>query len=239
MLDAPMLRRLWPDAPGAFVDTIAAQAPSVLTKHRIDTPLRLAHFMAQISAETGGGTALEENLHYDIARIMVIWPKRFRTRGAAKAYAGRPRKLANALYNGRFGNRKNSDDGWTFRGRGLIQITGRYTYQNVGRVAGLDLEAKPDLASSPEHALTVAAAYWSWRKVNRPADADDLAAVTLLVTGGSTNFAPRQLWLTRWRAEIDGSLSRQAEPPAQPSSHRSPSLWQRLRTWLMKGAQHA
>ena len=202
MLGHGMFARRWPRAPHGLIDAIVAAAPTVLETYKINTPRRLAHFMAQVSHECGGGTITEENLRYSAVRMTQVWPSRFRTVAAAQPYAFNPKALANKVYNGRMGNRAGTDDGWNYRGRGLIQITGRDGYQQVGKVAGLDLVASPSLANDPKSALEVAAAFWTWKRLNVVADTDNLTAVTRIVNGGTTGLADRQVWLNRWKAEL-------------------------------------
>lgn len=202
MLGHGMLSRRWPRAPHGLIDAIVASAPAVLDRYKINTPRRLAHFMAQVSHECGGGTITEENLRYSALRMTQVWPSRFRTVAAAQPYAYNPKALANKVYNGRMGNRPGTDDGWNYRGRGLIQITGRDGYQQVGKVAGLDLVANPSLANDPKSALEIAAAFWTWKRLNAVADTNNLTAVTRIVNGGSTGLADRQAWLARWKAEL-------------------------------------
>lgn len=202
MLGHGMLSRRWPRAPHGLIDAIVASAPAVLDRYKINTPQRLAHFMAQVSHECGGGTITEENLRYSAVRMTQVWPSRFRSIAAAQPYANNPKALANKVYNGRMGNRPGTDDGWNYRGRGLIQITGRDGYQQVGKVAGLDLVANPSLANDPKGALEVAAAFWTWKRLNAVADTGNLTAITRIVNGGTTGLADRQVWLARWNAEF-------------------------------------
>jgi putative chitinase len=197
-----MFARRWPRAPHGLIDAIVAAAPVVLDRYKINTPRRLAHFMAQVSHECGGGTITEENLRYSAVRMTQVWPSRFRTISAAQPYAYNPKALATKVYNGRMGNRVGTDDGWIYRGRGLIQITGRDGYVQVGKVSGLDLVSNPAMANEPKSALEVAAAFWTWKKLNSVADTDSLTAVTRIVNGGTTGLADRQVWLNRWKAEL-------------------------------------
>lgn len=202
MLGHGMLSRRWPRAPHGLIDAIVQTAPQALARHKIDTPLRLAHFMAQVSHECGGGTITEENLRYSAVRMTQVWPSRFRSVAAAQPYAYNPKALANKVYNGRMGNRPGSDDGWNYRGRGLIQITGRDGYAQVGRIAGIDLVASPEMANNPLFALDIAAAFWAWKRLNPIAETDNLVAVTKVVNGGTNGLADRKVWLARWKAEL-------------------------------------
>ena len=195
------LETLYPRALPGHVAAIADHGGALLARHGIaGHPLRLHHFLAQVGHESAGLSRLEENLSYTAARIRAVWPSRFAEPGAAEALAGNPAALADAVYGGRMGNGDAaSGDGWRFRGRGYIQLTGRAAYRTAGRRAGLDLEAAPGLAAFPEHALAVACAFWSWRCLNGPCDRDDLMALTRAINGGSHGLADRRAWLEKVR----------------------------------------
>lgn len=198
-LDHDTLRRLWPHAPQALVDGVIATAPAVLERYPINSPLRLAHFLAQISHESGGGTITRESLDYThAARIREVWPTRFPTIASAEPCVRNPEKLADKVYQGRMGNTQ-PGDGYRFSGRGLLQITGRDSYREISTLTGLDLVNDPDLAFAPEHALEVAAAEFVHLGCLPYCDKDDLHDVTQRVNGGQEGAADRAVWLKRWR----------------------------------------
>lgn len=174
------------------------QAAEVLPRFGLDTELRLSHFLAQVLHETGGLTILEEHLNYSAERLRVVWPSRFRTVAAAVPYARNPEALANRVYGGRLGNVL-PGDGWLFRGRGLLQITGRSNYEAVGDVLGFALETLPEQAVLPTHGLAIAACLWHLRGANAAADTDDVKAVTKRINGGQIGLADRELWLGQVR----------------------------------------
>lgn len=200
------LRRLWPHAKPEIVSGIAAAAGTVLPLHGLTSIKRLVHFMAQVSHECGGGTIAEENLYYSAKRMTQVWPSRYPTIAAAAPYAQNPRALANKTYGGRMGNRPGTDDGWNYRGRGLIQITGRDGYAQVGKIAGLDLVGNPALANEAHNLLLVAASFWTWKGLNAKADAGlteaALVACTRAVNGGTNGLADRKVWFSRWRNDF-------------------------------------
>lgn len=202
MLTHAMLDRRWPRAPHSLVDGIMASADAVLAKYDIVTPRELAHFLAQCSEESQAGAATEENLHYSAARLREVWPRRFPSIRAAAPFAHNPRLLADRVYNGRMGNAAGSDDGWNFRGRGLIQITGRSNYEALAKVTGVDLVGHPELASAPHSALEVAGGFWKRAGANGLASRDDIVAVTRAVNGGLTGLAEREAWLKTWKHEL-------------------------------------
>jgi putative chitinase len=143
-----------------------------------------------------------------------VWPGRFPTIASAQPYARNPRALANKTYGGRMGNRPGTDDGYNYRGRGLIQITGRDGYRQVGRIAGLPLEENPELASSGEFLLEVAGAFWQWKGLNPKADVDSVVAVTRLINGGTNGLADRKEWLAKARRTFVEDLD-EAESPEE------------------------
>lgn len=197
------LDRLWMIAPRTQPHYKQAfrLAPEVFPSFEIATPLRAQHFLAQVLHETGGLTVEIENLNYRVARLMQVWPSRFPSLAMAREYANQPQKLANYVYRGRLGNIM-PDDGWTFRGRGLLQITGRENYTIVGRELGIPLVHDPELALDPFYALAVAACIWKLRGCNVAADNDDLQAVTRRINGGLVGLAERNVWLIRARTVV-------------------------------------
>jgi putative chitinase len=170
-------------------------------------PQRLAHFLAQVCHETGGLTILVENLHYTSAeRLTAVWPTRFRTRASALPFVGQPELLAEHVYGGRNGNIE-PGDGWRYRGRGLLQLTGRDAYARIGTTIGVDLVSQPAQAVSAEHALSVGIAVWKWKGCDAPADADDIVKVTRLINGGTTGLKDRREWLVKAKAVIVEGVS--------------------------------
>lgn len=157
----------------------------------ITTPLRIAHFLAQTAHESAGYTALVENLNYGAPGLLATWPKRFDAERAA-AYARQPEKIANYVYADRMGNGPEaSGDGWRFRGRGILQLTGRATYRAAGEALGFDLEAEPELLATPRLAALAAGWYWAARGINALCDRDDVIAVTEAVNGGRNGLDHR------------------------------------------------
>lgn len=202
MIARGKLTRLWPRAPAALIDAVIIKSPNIFTRYGLTTPLRQAHFMAQISHESDGGTITEENMNYTTAaRIAAVWPSRF-TPESAIPYVRNPRRLANKVYNGRMGNELGTDDGFNFRGRGLLQLTGKESYQNIGRLTGLDLVNQPNLANDPSSALEVAACEFQYLKCLPACDDDDIRTVTKRVNGGYIGIDSRRTWLTKWKLAI-------------------------------------
>lgn len=141
-------------------------------KFEINTPARLATFIAQVGHESSHLNKLEENLIYSPQRIVAVWPKHFESVEAALPYGRNPEKLANKVYADRMGNgAEKSGDGFLFRGRGLIQITGRENYEKIGKMLDLpSLTQRPDFLTDKRHAAMSAAAFWADKKLNEEAD---------------------------------------------------------------------
>lgn len=151
-----------------------------------------ASFIGQCSHECGNFRVLEENLNYKAATLMRLWPKRFPTLEIANAYAGNPKKIANMVYANRMGNRDEaSGDGYRFRGRGCIQLTGHANYFHAGEALGVDLVMQPDLVATPKYAAMTAGWFWNTHKINAPAEAGDHARVTKIINGGTIGLDDR------------------------------------------------
>lgn len=165
---------------------------------QINTPLRIAHFIAQTATETGGFGTLEENLNYSAARMMKIWPSRFPTLDATKGYVNNPVALGNKVYGGRLGNGNvASGDGYRYRGRGLIQLTGRDNYKARQNETGMPLLTQPELASDPTSSVQMACLFWTARAINPLADADNVEKVRKAVNGGTHGIENTVIYLAR------------------------------------------
>jgi putative chitinase len=186
---------------GHVPDTVIAQIPSIQEKFGIKTPLRLAHFLAQAGHESGGFRVTQENLNYSAKGLTGIFKKYFKRPDGtvdepkAAAYAKKPEKIANLVYGGRMGNGPEaSGDGYKFRGRGYIQLTGKDNYTAFGKSIGVDMAANPDSVATT-HALSSAAWFWSKNKLNEIADtgsSDEVVTkITKRVNGGTIGLADR------------------------------------------------
>ena len=154
---------------------------------------RMAAFLAQIAHESGQLSHLSENLNYSAQRLMQVWPKRFPTMEKAKQYERNPERLANNVYAGRLGNGDEaSGDGWSYRGRGLIQLTGRDNYRAAAKGIELPLENEPDLLLQPGPAALSAAWFWKAHGLNELADANaDFGTITKRINGGTVGLNER------------------------------------------------
>jgi putative chitinase len=166
---------------------VIAQIPQAAQDFGITTNLRLAHFLAQCALESNNFTATVENLNYRAARLMEIFPKYFRGLDPA-AYANNPARIANRVYANRMGNGDEaSGDGFKFRGRGYIQLTGKTNYTSFSNFVGEDCVANPDLVAT-KYPLASAAFYFNsnniWAICDRGADVATVTRVTRAVNGG-------------------------------------------------------
>jgi putative chitinase len=161
-------------------------------RFNISTLNQQAAFIGQLSHECGHFRILEENLNYKAATLMRLWPKRFPTLEIANAYAGNPKKIANMVYASRMGNRDEaSGDGYRFRGRGCIQLTGHANYFHAGKALGIDFVMEPDLVATPKYAALTAGWFWDTHKINVPADVNDTTKVTKIINGGTIGLNER------------------------------------------------
>ena len=180
---------------GHIPDAVIAMIPDTAAKFGINTPLRLAHFLAQCGHESGGFRATQENLNYSAKGLNGIFKKYFPTEASAAAYARNPQKIANKVYGGRMGNGlEASGEGYKFRGRGYIQLTGKENYTAFGKAIGEDILSNPDKVAST-YALLSAAWFFSKNGLHKMADggATDavVTSITKRVNGGTIGLADR------------------------------------------------
>jgi len=180
---------------GHIPDAVIAQIPDTASKFNINTPLRLAHFLAQCGHESGGFKVTSENLNYSAKGLMGIFKKYFPTQQLAEAYQRQPQKIANKVYASRMDNgNESSGDGFKFRGRGYIQLTGRANYTAFGKAINEDIANNPDVVSG-KYALLSAAWFWSKNGLNTLADGGStdqvVTSITKRVNGGTIGLADR------------------------------------------------
>lgn len=175
----------------------------------INTPQRIASFIAQTAHESGGYTILTENLNYKAATLAACWPNRFATMGAdkkpvkengklvptgvANSIAGKPELIANLVYSSRMGNGPaESGEGWKFRGRGLKQLTGKDNYARCGTSLGIDLVSNPDMLLEPLYASRSAGWFWKANSLSVFADQGDIKGMTKKINGGFIGLEDRE-----------------------------------------------
>lgn len=182
----------------AQAQAFLAPLSAACARFSISTVDRLAAFIGQCAVESGRFTTLQENLNYTTPeRIRAVFPSRVQTQADAQALVRNPQALANRVYALRNGNGDAiSGDGWRFRGRGLIQLTGKANYAAAATGLALPLVTNPDLAAQPEGACMTAAWFWSARKLNALADAQRWDDITRAVNGPAMLHAAERKAIT-------------------------------------------
>ena len=190
-------------------DAWADAAMEILPKYEITTANRIAGFFAQVGHESSGLKTLEENLFYRAETLDKIFPKYFKNAGRnAAEYAKQPEKIANIVYASRMGNGDTaSGDGYKFRGRGAIQLTGRENYTNFGKTIGLTAEQVIDYVQTKKGALESACWYWKSRNINAACDASDIVKMTKLVNGGTIGLEDRRKHYNEALAILGGAVA--------------------------------
>ena len=173
---------------------VVGELDEVIKTYNISNPYRLSHFLAQCGHESNNFRAVYENLNYSEEGLLNIFPRYF-DKNTAKLYARMPEKIANMVYGNRLGNGdKNTGQGWKFRGRGYIQLTGYVNYKSFGDYISKDLIANPDLVATT-YALSSAAWFFEKRKIWALCDKGisdlDIINVTKVVNGGKIGLADR------------------------------------------------
>lgn len=187
-MNVAKLQTVLPRAPIEWLEALCNGA----VRWGINIPDRFAAFAGQLAHECAEFTHLEENLNYSIKRLCEVWPKRFPTEKSAEGYAFNPQALANKVYASRMGNGpEESGDGWLYRGRGPIQLTGFENYDAYGVTIGVDLVAHPEKMLVPAIGIAAAGAFWKRHGCNEFADTGNHAAITRAINGGSIGLAPR------------------------------------------------
>jgi putative chitinase len=176
-------------------DAVISQMPEVIEKFQINTPLRMAHFLAQCGHESGGFKLVRENLNYSSKGLLTTFKKYFPTEQKAKLYERNPEKIANLVYGSRMGNGdETSGDGFRFSGRGYIQLTGKNNYTAFDKIVEENLLEQPGLVAT-KYPLLSAAWFWSTNKLNLLADKGatdaDVTAITRRVNGGTIGLPDR------------------------------------------------
>jgi predicted chitinase len=173
-----------------------------LPKHDIDSDLRVAHFLAQVLHESGRLRFVVENLNYSEEALLRVFGKYF-TPARAREYARNPKRIGSRVYGGRMGNgNEASGDGYRYRGRGLIQLTGKNNYRAFSRWLGVDVVAQPDLVAE-KYAVHSAAFFWDANRLNDLADADDVKRLTKRINGGYNGLDDRVELLAKAKSLLD------------------------------------
>lgn len=186
----PAKAQRW-DAYVAMLTT--GEAAAVLDRHKVShKPVRLSMFLANVMHECGGLTIVREYMCYSAPRLMEVWPNWFRTLEFARQYERQPEKLANYIYGpsttiGRNLGNTGANDGWSYRGGGLLQTTGRFSYKKFGQQIGIDLVNSPELIETPIHSLGASLGEWAAQRLNDYADRGEFMAVCNGINRGNPN----------------------------------------------------
>ena len=213
-------------------------------KYAINTPLRVAHFLAQLDEESGGFTRFEENLNYTPDALVKLFGSRITHEQAQKygrtnSQQANKEMIANIIYGGKYGKENLGNiyqgDGWKYRGRGLMQITGRANYQAYKDYSGVDVVNNPNLASNASISIDIAGWYWSVRAKLNPfsksglnplADSNKIQTITKVVNGGSINLNKRIENLQKYQKQDTISfLKKKVSPKFSNSSSSGYGFW--------------
>jgi putative chitinase len=176
-----------------YIDQWYEALEQLLDDYEINTPLRVAHFIAQCAHESGNFVFVKENLNYKAASLQAVFKKYFPTAELAAQYANRPERIANRVYANRMGNGDEaSGDGWRYCGRGLIQLTGKDNYTFFAGSLEISTEEASEYLQTFEGAAQSACWYWEQNNLNRFADANDVRGLTRAINGGYIGLEDRQ-----------------------------------------------
>jgi len=189
------LQEIFPQAKGENLEKYCDALNEAMHEFEINTPARCAMFLAQCAHESGMFSAVSENLNYKAETLTKIFPKYFRDVDP-NDFAKQPEKIANRVYASRMGNGdEHSGDGFRFRGRGLIQLTGKNNYVACGEALGMDLVENSDYLATPEGAARSAGWFFQQNGCNEVADTGDIVKCTKIINGGTIGLEERtHLW---------------------------------------------
>lgn len=197
IINAEQLKRIISTLSDSKCKEILPFLLQTMKEFEINTLLRIAAFIAQTAHESAGYAVFLENLNYSAEALLKTWPSRF-TRESAAVCARQPQKIANRVYCNRLGNGDEvSGDGWRYRGRGVIQITGRSNYQECGIGLGLDLISFPELLEHPVNAFRSAGLYWKSHKCHAFADSGNFVGLTKAINGALNGLDDRKVYYVR------------------------------------------
>jgi len=186
------LSKLCPTTAMSVLTNYADPINQTIAKYSINTKLRLSAFLAQIAFESEYFTKVEEDLNYTAAELLKVFPKYFPNETIANEYAHQPIKIANFIYSLRMGNgNEASGDGYNYRGKGLIQLTGKYEYTQLGKEFNIPLSNVGAYLITPIGATMSAGYFWNINHLNTYADVNKFALITKKINGGSNGALQR------------------------------------------------
>ena len=230
-----IIKTVFPRTETSKIDQYETDLNNVFS-YGINTDRKLAGFLSQVGHESMGFSVVEENLNYSSDRLLIVFPKYF-TKIYAGEYHRQPIKIANRVYANRMGNGdENSGDGYKYRGRGLIQLTGKDNYQRFADYCGIDVVTNPNYLLSPHGAVLSAVWYWEMRGCSVPADKGDVLALTKLINGGSIGLADRERLYNEFLHHLKNS-NVYLEYTDTKSNNKGPELLLELRNDLGKSEE--
>lgn len=195
MITAKQLKSILNRAADTDIEKYLPWFNTFFLRYEITTPERKAAFIAQIGHESNHLKCVEENLNYSASGLRQVFGKYFPTDEAAARYARHPEQIANIVYAGRMGNGGvESGDGWRFRGRGLLQLTGRQNYANMSKLIGVDLLTHPEKLTTPEYAVQSSCIFWQNKGLNDLSDTvtdEAFKQITRTINGGVNGLSDR------------------------------------------------
>ena len=199
-LDRSFMADFAPKAKEEIVKSIITTGNYLLQGFGINKNVdRISNFLGQIAYETAGLSVLTESGDFSSERLIIVFPSLFDA-ASAQAYANQPEKILSRVYAGKFGNGpEDSGDGFKFRGRGFLQITGRDNYKRLSQQTGIDLISDPNIVGNPDTALLVAAAFWTNAGLNEIADSTGVEAITQKISGSSSGLESKRNFVKRAR----------------------------------------
>jgi putative chitinase len=197
-------------------ESVFRQLDLLVSKYEMNTINRMSHFLAQCAHESGNWRVTRENLNYSAAGLLGVFPRYF-TQATAAQYARKPQMIASRVYANRMGNGDEaSGDGWKFRGRGFIQLTGKNNYTAFNKTVPKDVIESPELVEG-EYALESAAWFWTTNNLNQLSDTGTVQQVTRRVNGGLNGIADRLEKFAKYKALLSAPLTSESLEPLLPS----------------------
>lgn len=198
MISKEQLNQIMPKASGENLEKYCQPLNEAMAKFQINTIKRIAAFIAQLAHESGSLKYSIEGLNYSTSGLVTTWPRIFPTVEIAQKYSHNPQAIANKAYANRMGNGDEaSGEGWKYRGRGPIQITGKDNYTECGQGIGADLVNHPELLEGPVCGAMSAAWFWNNRNLNQFADEDEFVKITKRINGGINGLTDREAFWAR------------------------------------------
>lgn len=193
MITAPLLKRLYPATSDDRLKALVKPLNTTFTRYDIETVTRAAAFIAQVAHESQGFARMTENLNYSAKGLRTTFAKYFPTDALAQQYERQPQKIANRVYANRLGNgSETSGDGWKYRGRGFIQLTGKENYLSFAKAFKMTLEDAVAYLETIDGACLSAGWFWNTRGLNTFADQNRFDTITLKINGGQNGAVDRR-----------------------------------------------